>query len=146
MGLGKFHIDSSPKNPRKMLHQSDQSISIRHQSLGLSRSHLPDLWFPKLLPLPLPLLLLVLVLVPVLVLVVGDALACLRAISACRLVFFGAGDEGFRNVPEEEANFSNMDAKLEDVEGPFSLVFTTLLTLSRLIRSNQDAKEPGYDN
>ena len=81
-----------------------------------------------------------------LLLLLGDAPACLRAISACRLVFFGPGDEGVRNVPEEEANFSNMDVKLEDVEGPFSLVFTTLLTLSRLIRSNQDAKKLGYDN
>ena len=80
------------------------------------------------------------------VVVVGDAPACLRAISACRLVFFGAGDEGFRNIAEEEANFSNMDVKLDDVERPFSLVFTTLLTLSRLIQSNQDAKEPRYDN
>ena len=88
----------------------------------------------------------VVVLLLLLLLLLGDAPACLRAISACRLVFFGAGDEGCRNVPEEEANFSNMDVKLEDVEGPFSLVFTTLPPLSRLIRSNQDANEPGYDN
>ena len=58
----------------------------------------------------------------------------------------GFGGEGFRNVPEEEANFSIMDVKLEDVEGPFSLVFTALLTLSRLIRCNQDAEKLGYDN
>ena len=79
----------------------------------------------------------VVVVAVVAVVVVGDAPACLRAISACRLVFFGAGDEGFRNVPEEEANFSNMDVKLDDVERPFSLVFTTLLTLSRVIRTQR---------
>ena len=54
------------------------------------------------------------------------------------------GGEGFRNVPEEGANFSIMDVKLEDVEGPFSLAFTAHLTLSKLIRSNQDAEKPCY--
>ena len=39
-----------------------------------------------------------------------------------------------------------MDVELQDVEGPFSLVFTALLTVSRLIRSNQDAEKLGYDN
>ena len=58
----------------------------------------------------------------------------------------GLVGEGFRNVPEEEeADFSIMDVKLEDVEGFFHR-YLQLLTLSRLIRSNQDAERPGYDN
>ena len=51
-----------------------------------------------------------------------------------------------RKYRKEQANFSIMDVKLEDFEGPFSLAFTALLTLSRLIRSYQDAEKPAYDN
>ena len=51
-----------------------------------------------------------------------------------------------RKYRKEQTNFSIMDAKLEDFEGPFSLAFTAILILSRLIRSNQDAEKPAYDN
>ena len=47
--------------------------------------------------------------------------------------FLRAGDEGFRNVPEEEANFSNMDVKLEDVERPF---FTGIYNTSDPVKAH----------